>query len=169
MVVMALSISAGFRLKNPGHWSGRQILMGSIICMKRRGKQAVVGFCLPAQTMLSGFISKLIIWMIRPAPPGWNLWCVESFWRSDGKPVSRQFSGIETAIVRIGSCFPEPINHRMMATWMSYDDFTLLDRPDFLKSPVLAVQLSMAFPKMTGPGGITKAQLISAGILKIMA
>lgn len=37
--------------------------------------------------------------------------------------------GIETAIVRIGSCFPEPINHRMMATWMSYDDFTaLIDR-----------------------------------------
>ena len=37
--------------------------------------------------------------------------------------------GIETAIVRIGSCFPEPKNHRMMATWMSYDDFTaLIDR-----------------------------------------
>lgn len=31
--------------------------------------------------------------------------------------------GIETASVRIGSCFPEPINHRMLATWMSFDDF----------------------------------------------
>jgi uronate dehydrogenase len=34
--------------------------------------------------------------------------------------------GIETAIVRIGSCFPEPKNHRMLSTWMSYDDFVLL-------------------------------------------
>jgi uronate dehydrogenase len=34
--------------------------------------------------------------------------------------------GIETASVRIGSCFPEPRNHRMLSTWMSYDDFILL-------------------------------------------
>lgn len=34
--------------------------------------------------------------------------------------------GIETAIVRIGSCLPEPTNHRMLATWLSYDDFTAL-------------------------------------------
>ncbi len=34
--------------------------------------------------------------------------------------------GIETASIRIGSCFPEPINHRMLSTWMSYDDFVLL-------------------------------------------
>ena len=31
--------------------------------------------------------------------------------------------GQETAIVRIGSCFPEPVNHRMLSTWMSADDF----------------------------------------------
>lgn len=31
--------------------------------------------------------------------------------------------GIETAILRIGSCFPEPVDHRMLATWLSYDDF----------------------------------------------
>lgn len=31
--------------------------------------------------------------------------------------------GVETACVRIGSCFPEPKNHRMLSTWMSYDDF----------------------------------------------
>lgn len=31
--------------------------------------------------------------------------------------------GIETAIVRIGSCFPEPKNHRMLSSWMSYADF----------------------------------------------
>lgn len=34
--------------------------------------------------------------------------------------------GIETALIRIGSCFPEPANHRMLSTWMSYDDFTRL-------------------------------------------
>jgi len=34
--------------------------------------------------------------------------------------------GIETACVRIGSCFPEPKTHRMLATWMSYDDFVRL-------------------------------------------
>jgi len=34
--------------------------------------------------------------------------------------------GIQTACVRIGSCFPEPKNHRMLSTWMSYDDFVYL-------------------------------------------
>lgn len=34
--------------------------------------------------------------------------------------------GIETASIRIGSCFPEPKNHRMLSTWMSYDDFIQL-------------------------------------------
>ena len=34
--------------------------------------------------------------------------------------------GQETAIVRIGSCFPEPRNHRMLATWMSEADFVRL-------------------------------------------
>ena len=40
--------------------------------------------------------------------------------------------GIETACVRIGSCFPEPKNHRMLATWMSYDDFIRLIERIFL-------------------------------------
>ena len=34
--------------------------------------------------------------------------------------------GIETACVRIGSCFPEPKNHRMLATWLSYGDLVRL-------------------------------------------
>ncbi|WP_332718327.1 NAD-dependent epimerase/dehydratase family protein [Pelagibacterium mangrovi] len=34
--------------------------------------------------------------------------------------------GQETAIVRIGSCFPEPTDYRMLATWLSYDDFVRL-------------------------------------------
>lgn len=40
--------------------------------------------------------------------------------------------GQETAIVRIGSCFAEPANHRMLSTWMSHDDFTDLIRRCFL-------------------------------------
>ncbi|WP_404404656.1 NAD-dependent epimerase/dehydratase family protein [Pelagibacterium halotolerans] len=31
--------------------------------------------------------------------------------------------GQETAVVRIGSCFEKPTDHRMLATWLSYDDF----------------------------------------------
>lgn len=34
--------------------------------------------------------------------------------------------GIETACVRFGSCFPEPVDKRMLATWMSYDDLESL-------------------------------------------
>ncbi|GAB3119618.1 NAD-dependent epimerase/dehydratase family protein [Novispirillum itersonii] len=34
--------------------------------------------------------------------------------------------GIETAIVRIGSCFPEPRNRRMLATWLSVEDMAAL-------------------------------------------
>lgn len=42
--------------------------------------------------------------------------------------------GIETACVRIGSCFPEPKNHRMLSTWMSYDDFVRLIERVFMVS-----------------------------------
>lgn len=34
--------------------------------------------------------------------------------------------GQETAIVRIGSCFAEPKDHRMLSTWFSPDDFVSL-------------------------------------------
>lgn len=34
--------------------------------------------------------------------------------------------GIETASVRIGSCFAEPRNHRMLSIWLSFDDFVRL-------------------------------------------
>lgn len=46
-----------------------------------------------------------------------------------GEALARMYYdkfGIETACVRIGSCFEEPANHRMLSTWMSYDDFILL-------------------------------------------
>ncbi|MEH6445787.1 MAG: NAD(P)-dependent oxidoreductase [Oceanospirillaceae bacterium] len=34
--------------------------------------------------------------------------------------------GIETARVRIGSCFEKPLDRRMLATWLSADDFVSL-------------------------------------------
>ena len=34
--------------------------------------------------------------------------------------------GVETAIVRIGSCREEPADRRMLATWMSFEDFAEL-------------------------------------------
>ncbi|TMV91884.1 NAD(P)-dependent oxidoreductase [Thioclava sp. BHET1] len=37
----------------------------------------------------------------------------------------------ETAIVRIGSCFPEPDSRRMLSTWLSYDDLASLVRRVF--------------------------------------
>ncbi|TDR90142.1 NAD-dependent epimerase/dehydratase family protein [Enterovirga rhinocerotis] len=33
---------------------------------------------------------------------------------------------VESVIVRIGSCFPEPVDARMLATWLSYGDLTRL-------------------------------------------
>ncbi|MBL8384200.1 MAG: NAD(P)-dependent oxidoreductase [Burkholderiales bacterium] len=36
--------------------------------------------------------------------------------------------GLETVCVRIGSCFPEPRDRRMLATWISIDDLTELVR-----------------------------------------
>jgi len=46
-----------------------------------------------------------------------------------GEAIARMYYdkfGIETATIRIGSCFPEPVDHRMLSTWMSYDDFIRL-------------------------------------------
>ncbi|SOE95277.1 uronate dehydrogenase [Burkholderia sp. D7] len=34
--------------------------------------------------------------------------------------------GIESVCLRIGSCFPKPVDRRMLATWLSYDDFAHL-------------------------------------------
>jgi uronate dehydrogenase len=36
--------------------------------------------------------------------------------------------GIETVCMRIGSSFPKPVDHRMLSTWLSYDDLTELVR-----------------------------------------
>ncbi|MBO6510687.1 MAG: NAD(P)-dependent oxidoreductase [Roseibium sp.] len=46
-----------------------------------------------------------------------------------GESLARMYYdkfGIETACVRIGSCFPEPPSHRMMSSWLSADDLIAL-------------------------------------------
>jgi len=48
-----------------------------------------------------------------------------------GESMSRFYFdryGIETACLRIGSCFPEPKDRRMLVTWLSYADLTELVR-----------------------------------------
>ena len=34
--------------------------------------------------------------------------------------------GVESVFLRIGSCFPEPVNARMLSTWLSYPDLSRL-------------------------------------------
>lgn len=44
--------------------------------------------------------------------------------------------GIETVCMRIGSSFPKPVDHRMLSTWLSYDDLTELIRCALVASKV---------------------------------
>ena len=51
-----------------------------------------------------------------------------------GEAVAKLFfvkEGIESAIVRIGSCFDQPSDLRMMSTWFSPDDFAALIKSCF--------------------------------------
>ena len=62
----------------------------------------------------------------RPAhrPDGWY-----GISKSFGEAVALMYFhkfGQETAMVRIGSCLPEPKDHRMLATWLSPEDFVRL-------------------------------------------
>lgn len=48
-----------------------------------------------------------------------------------GESLSRFYFdryGVETVCMRIGSSFPKAIDHRMLSTWLSYDDLTALVR-----------------------------------------
>ena len=60
-----------------------------------------------------------------------------------GEDLSRFYFdryGIETACLRIGSCFPEPRDRRMLATWLSYNDLHRLITA-CLSTPVLGHSL----------------------------
>lgn len=47
--------------------------------------------------------------------------------------------GVESVLVRIGSCFPEPVDARMLSTWLSYADLVRL-----MESCVLAERVGYA-------------------------
>ncbi len=56
-----------------------------------------------------------------------------------GEALARMYFdkyGQETLIVRIGSCFPEPKDYRMLSTWLGAEDFAALARRMF-EVPVL--------------------------------
>lgn len=56
-----------------------------------------------------------------------------------GEALARMYFekfGQETALVRIGSCTPEPTNYRMLSTWLSHDDFTSMIEAIF-RAPTL--------------------------------
>jgi uronate dehydrogenase len=56
-----------------------------------------------------------------------------------GEALARMYFdkfGQETALVRIGSCFEKPDNHRMLSTWLSFRDFAALIEAVF-RAPVL--------------------------------
>lgn len=56
-----------------------------------------------------------------------------------GENLSRYYFdqfGIESVCLRIGSCFPEPVDRRMLITWLSYGDFRQI------------VELSLSAPRV---------------------
>lgn len=60
--------------------------------------------------------------------------------------------GQETALVRIGSCTPEPNNYRMLSTWFSHDDFVSLIEAAF-RAPFSAARSSGGPPPTMQAGG----------------
>lgn len=59
--------------------------------------------------------------------------------KSFGEDVARLYFdrwGIESACLRIGSCFPEPVDRRMLHTWLSYRDLTELVRCCLAAAPL---------------------------------
>ena len=66
-----------------------------------------------------------VIGAAAPLRPDGNYGISKAF----GENLSRFYFdrwGIETVCLRIGSCFPEPRDRRMLATWLSYDDLERL-------------------------------------------
>lgn len=56
-----------------------------------------------------------------------------------GESLARMYFekfGQETALVRIGSCMPEPSNYRMLSSWMSHEDFARMIEAVF-RAPIL--------------------------------
>ncbi len=85
-------------------------------------KQGVRRILFASSNHATGFYrqSETITPLVAPRPDG-NYGVSKAF----GEDISRFYFdryGIETACLRIGSCFPEPVDRRMLASWLSHDD-----------------------------------------------
>lgn len=67
---------------------------------------------------------QLIDNMVYPRPDG--LYGVSKVFGEAMASMYHDKFGQETAIVRIGSSFPAPMDHRMLSSWLSYADFVRL-------------------------------------------
>ena len=102
------------------------ILQANIIGMynlyeaaRKQGTQRII---FASSNHATGFYkqSETITPLANPRPDG-NYGVSKAF----GEDISRFYFdryGIETACLRIGSCFPEPIDRRMLASWLSFGD-----------------------------------------------
>ncbi len=86
---------------------------------RKQGTQRII---FASSNHATGFYkqSETITPLANPRPDG-NYGVSKAF----GEDISRFYFdryGIETACLRIGSCFPEPKDRRMLASWLSFDD-----------------------------------------------
>ena len=99
-------------------------------------KQGTTRVIFASSNHATGFYkqSETITPLVSPRPDG-NYGVSKAF----GEDISRFYFdryGIETACLRIGSCFPEPKDRRMLASWLSFNDlYRLLTA--CLSTPVL--------------------------------
>ena len=75
--------------------------------------------------------------------------------------------GIETACVRIASCQPTPQNHRMLATWFSYNDLVSLVKSVF-EAPVLGCPIIYGVSNNDRKWANNNAVSFLGGLLMIM-
>ena len=89
-------------------------------------RNAVKRIVFASSNHVTGFYRQdQVIDATRPVRPDGNYGVSKAF----GENLSRFYFdryGIETVCLRIGSCFPEPKDRRMLATWLSYDDLERL-------------------------------------------
>ncbi len=59
------------------------------------------------------------------APSGYAIWSIKGVLRGFGPALCLQ-ARPQIFHMRFGSCFPEPVDARMLSTWLSYGDFCRL-------------------------------------------
>ena len=89
-------------------------------------RNAVKRIVFASSNHVTGFYRQdQVVDVKQPVRPDGNYGVSKAF----GENLSRFYFdryAIETVCLRIGSCFPEPKDRRMLATWLSYDDLERL-------------------------------------------